>query len=157
MSENKEPGLFSRTYNKFVPKWSRNNFDNFAGMGGVASKGIFLRVAIHNLKRIANQKTKAESFEEAVRRHGLTDADLEIKRRLFVSRSRTYYLIGFLGTLPLVYISSSYNFGMLLCALCFFFWATYSGLLQSYRAWQIQKRTLSGFLPWLKDPANWIV
>lgn len=157
MSENKEPGFFSRNYNKFVPRWSRNNFDNFAGMGGVASKGIFLRVAVHNLKRLLNREQEAETFDEAVRRHGLTKADLEVKRRLFVSRSRTYYCIGFGAILPLLYISSSYNFGMVLCSLCFFVWAIYSGLLQAYRAWQIKHRSLAGFIPWLKSSENWIV
>lgn len=158
MSEKKK-SLYRRYRDAVSPHWSRNSLDNIAGMGGVASKGYLLRSAVDSFKKsIARRDRISETFEEAVQRKGITKEQLaENHRQLVLSSRVSYFFAVFLTLLCILNSTDSNVVYMAMFAIPCFIYSTFSGMLYSYRAYQIKNRKFLSFAEWIQFREEWFV
>jgi hypothetical protein len=133
----------------------RNSLSNVTGS---ESRRALTNSIRDNFARLTGtRESRSETFEEAVRRLGLSEADLRERLAQFVIMSRLLYgAAAATLVLSLHYASNGFILAVLSC-LCV------AGLLACYaipnamRAWQIKNRRMCAFADWARDAGNWLV
>lgn len=140
-----------------IPEWSRNTLANVTG-GSVRKHGEFLNGAIDAARAAYKPHGYIkETFEEAIARLELTDAQLVRRRWELTVTARGF----FAGALVVFGIGAWYAMGgMLLQTLAagaMAAVAVVSGLARTFRVWQISIRRLAKFKEFMSHAEAWIV
>lgn len=139
-----------------IPAWARNSLANVTGSVG-RRRGSVAKSAFRDVRELYDTRgVRRETFDQAMRRMGLSEWSLVRRRRELLLISRAYYLAA------VVMLLASAYFSWTECDLRA--WSTLSlasvGLAHAislaFRVWQIDRRELASFSKFIKHWGSWI-
>lgn len=139
-----------------IPEVAKNSASNL--LGASHERLSFLRSSYQRLRAVTAPRTvRKETFEDAVARLQLSEDQLSVRCGSLVVGSRLSYA----AAVALVLITAYYAVGgqllQVLAGGSLFFFAAVSGLVRSFRAWQIRIRRLAPLQEFMAKPELWIV
>lgn len=128
----------------------------FSGSG--YDKGTVVKTAWQQLREAwaIRPVQRTETFENAVARLGLSEAELAQRRRQFVFGARSCYLTGLAILALTAYHAYFGNVAGGIGGLAVFLVCIYAGFLRAFRAWQIELQRLARFQEFLATPEAWL-
>lgn len=110
-----------------------------------------------DVRLIANIKNnrRVESFDDAMKRLGLTENDIQVRYGNLCMASRIMYAGGGGAMLFMLYAGWQGSIFQFVSSICIASVCFVSGAANAFRAWQIERRELGGFETWLQSPGDW--
>lgn len=111
-----------------------------------------------DLRRMAGsgRTYRHETFDQAIDRLQLSDADLAARHKDLCTITRIMHAGGLGAMLLMLYAAWTGNVFQFVSAIAVAGICFVAGSLNAFRAWQIERRELGGWAEWLRSPELWV-